>query len=501
MSNLLPSDLSKVDPQQAWQPWVPDDQQPWDAKWVAHFYRRAGFGGSVAEIEQAVKEGFPATLERLLNGSPQAQQRLDLLEWVAESFDQAEALSSMQCWWIYLMLHGGHPLREKMTLFWHNHFATSIAKVHRASLMHRQNQLVRKHALGRFGPFLHEMSRDVAMLIWLDSNENVKAHPNENFAREVMELFSLGVGNYKEKDIQEAARAFTGWHTDSTQDAFEFTKDAHDYEEKTVLGQRGKWDGDDVLTILLKQPATANFLVGKLYRDFVSETPPPKGLLDPLREQFRKSDYDTTSLMKTLLGSRLFFSEHAFLKRVKNPVEFVLGAIHSAWPGSAAPSALIEPLQRMGQNLFAPPNVKGWVGGKTWLNNATLLARNNFAEDVAMGRGFTRAVSYPNFAKEVEAVATELDKSPKGTGKEQAELPPPPIDFDLVKRFDLKKASDAALLINRLGELFLPGYLPERAKSKLQAYLSDGKPTGAKLDTRIREAAHAVMCMPEYQLC
>ena len=162
------------------------------------------------------------------------------------------------------MLNGGCPAHEKMTLFWHNHFATSIAKVQRTTLMFNQNRLIREHALGKFGSFLHDMSKDAAMIVWLDNNSNLKAHPNENYAREVMELFSLGVGHYTEKDIREAARAFTGWHTNG--DEFDFNARYHDDGEKTVLGKTGNWNGDDVLDILLKRPDCAEFLVRKLYR-------------------------------------------------------------------------------------------------------------------------------------------------------------------------------------------------------------------------------------------
>ena len=167
------------------------------------------------------------------------------------------------------MLQGGHPLREKMTLFWHNHFATSLAKVQDPALMFRQNGLLRQHALGRFGPFLQAMSKDPAMLVWLDSNTNVKGRPNENYARELMELFSLGVGHYTEQDIREAARAFTGWRTDG--EGFAFDARLHDGGPKTVLGQTGAWDGGDVVRIVLEQPAAARFLVRKLYHFLVSE--------------------------------------------------------------------------------------------------------------------------------------------------------------------------------------------------------------------------------------
>ena len=206
------------------------------------------------------------------------------------------------------MLHGGHPLREKLTLFWHNHFATSLAKVQDPALMFRQNCLLREHALGRFGPLLQAISRDAAMLVWLDSNSNVKGKPNENYARELMELFSLGVGHYTEKDIREAARAFTGWRTDG--EGFAFDARLHDGGPKTVLGQTGAWDGGDVVRIVLEQPAAARFLVRKLYHFFVSEKAvPPDALLEPLCESFRKSDYDIAALVRTILASRHFYSD------------------------------------------------------------------------------------------------------------------------------------------------------------------------------------------------
>ena len=283
------------------------------------------------------------------------------------------------------MLEGGHPLREKLTLFWHNHFATSYAKVRSTKLMFEQNAILRKHALGKFRPFLLDMSRDTAMLVWLDSNRNVKGAPNENYAREVMELFSLGVGNYTEKDIQEAARAFTGWHHDTEVVKFEFNRDLHDDGAKTIFGKTGKFTGEDVVRLCCEQAACAKFLVGKLYAFLVSETPPPKELLAPLADRFRTSDYDIAGLVGTMLGSRLFFSEHAYRKRVKWPVEYALGAINAAVPSRVPLSDVIDPLAKMGQPLFAPPNVKGWRTGTDWLNSATLLARNNFAETVALG--------------------------------------------------------------------------------------------------------------------
>ncbi|MCI0702770.1 MAG: DUF1800 domain-containing protein, partial [Planctomycetia bacterium] len=380
---VLPSTLDKVDPTDAWKPWKPTPADPWNRKWAAHLYRRAAFSASSEELIDAEKLGLDGTLELLLKGQPQAEEMLPTLNDVGRvAATRDENGLQLRGWWLYCMLQGGHPLREKMTLFWHNHFATSIAKVRDSNLMLRQNRLLREHALGQFPPMLQAISRDGAMLVWLDSNSNVKGKPNENYARELMELFSLGVGNYTEKDVREAARAFTGWHTDS--DGFRFRADRHDNDSKTVLGKTGNWDGTDIVKIVLEQPAAARFLVRKLYTHFVSEISPPDKLLEPLCNSFRKSDYDIAALMKTMLASRLFFSDHAFRKRIKSPIEFVVGAVQTiyrrykeedihSWP--LPHTALVRWLTGMGQTLFAPPNVKGWPGGKTWLNTSTVLER------------------------------------------------------------------------------------------------------------------------------
>ncbi len=498
MSIPLPSELAKVNPATAWQPWEPDRAQPWSAQWASHLYRRMTFGAAPSEIELAVSEGFPATFERLLRGRPETGVRDKMLADLGEEFARDGAIVKLRGWWLYGMLNSGHPFREKLVLFWHNHFATSVNKVHSPTLMYRQNQLQRQYALGSFRPLLGEISRDVAMLIWLDSNKNVKGRPNENYAREVMELFTLGVGNYTEKDVQEAARAFTGWHADTFTERFAFDADEHDDGEKTILGQRGRWNGDDVLRIILDQPAAARFLVRKLYRDFVSETPPPAALLDPLAERFRKSDYDIADLIKTILGSRLFFSEHAYLKRIKSPVEFVLGAAKAAWPGPLAPSTVTPNLETMGQSLFAPPNVKGWPGGKVWLNNATLLARNNFANWVAIsiGAGVVTGLS------PVPPPPPPPDPNAPAATPNLNAPPPDPVDkFDVSLYARSKKAVTPKEDVAALAEQFFPGGLNAAAAARLQAFIAEGDPKGTNLNRRVRETAHAMMCMPEYQLC
>jgi uncharacterized protein (DUF1800 family) len=351
---------------------------------------------------------------------------------------------------------------------------------------------------------LLDLSRDVAMLRWLDSNQNVAGAPNENYAREVMELFSLGVGNYTEQDIREAARAFTGWHTDAApgrdEDTFQFNPDLHDAGPKTVFDKSGNWGGEDVVRLCGDHPACARFLVGKLYAFLVSETPPPAGLLVPLEERFRKSDYDISDLVRAVLGSRLFFSPHAFRKRVKWPVEYALGAIRAVVPGRAPLADLLDPLAKMGQQLFAPPNVKGWRTGTDWLNSATLLARNNFAETVATGTwaqggGTTQPAPRAKTATTVPAKPTE----------EQPPPPPAPEVDPAGLLFDPKPTS-AAALVRRMSELLYGEEVPPAARRKVEAFLLGGKKHLAKdadeaaIRQRTREALHALMCLPEYQL-
>src|SRR5579859_7372311 len=250
MSAKLPP-LDQLDPVEAWRPWGPSSADPWGRKWAAHLYRRAAFGANRAELLEAERLGPQGTLDLLMRGDPRADELrggLDDIGRIAAERDDGTG-DLLRGWWLYVILQGGHPLREKLTLFWHNHFATSIVKVRETALMFRQNCLLRQHALGKFGPFLQAISKDGAMLVWLDSNSNVKGKPNENYARELMELFSLGVGNYTEKDVREAARAFTGWGSEDTD--YTFDRSQHDDGPKTVLGQTGNWNGDDIVRIVL----------------------------------------------------------------------------------------------------------------------------------------------------------------------------------------------------------------------------------------------------------
>jgi hypothetical protein len=487
-------------------PWEPGPKDPFNLKWAGHLFRRAGFGAAPGDLRAAVEKGLDAALTRLVEGDAGAEDRLRLLLAVGDKMVSDDRPDELRGWWCYCMIHTAQPLREKMTLFWHNHFATSVTKVGRPTLMYAQNKLLRRHALGRFRPFLLDVSRDPAMIVWLDNNSNVKGKPNENYAREVMELFSLGVGNYTEQDVKEAARAFTGWHTNGSGDAYEFSARQHDADPKTLLGKTGNWNGDDVVRILCDQPQAARFLVRKLYRYFISEThDPPAALLEPLAESFRKSDYDIAALMKTMLRSRHFFSEYAYRQRVKSPPEFVLGAARAvAHPTEEQdtvrlpPGTLVGRMEAMGQELFAPPNVKGWPHGKAWLNTATVLARNNFARQVAFGQVAEELPDDAGLAPYLGKQALPVREAPPAPPVPEGPEPQPVYDSaDLIRQ---AKLTEPAKVVDFLLDLFLQGDVPPPARAKLVAFVGDGKPKDKALDRRVREAAHTIMCMPEYQL-
>ncbi len=476
MSGTAHPSLDKVDPQDAWRPWEPSAEQPWDLKWASHLYRRAAFGASPTQLREALQRGFRPSLDLLLVGGDEAARKEEhAVAGSGATIALGYNLFELRGWWVTRMLTSAHPLREKMTLFWHNHFATSIIKVQSTALMYQQNHLLRRHALRRFGPFLQEMSQDPAMLVWLDSNSNVKGKPNENYARELMELFSLGIGHYTEKDIREAARAFTGWHTDGK--GFVFKPAEHDDGPKTVLGKSGNWNGDDVVRLCLEQPACARFLARKLFQFFVSESDEvPEALIEPLAELLRKNDYDLLGAVRTILGSRLFFSTHAYRRRIKSPVELVLGAVRALAPLEwVEPRALVNRLEAMGQELFAPPNVKGWRGGKAWLNTATMLARHNFCQVLALGMGKLNA-----------------EAPPDGRGLALA--------IYVVAPLRRAHVFDPPTVVAFYADALLGGDLRPSAREHLIDFLKEDNSPANGWDERVREVVHAIMTTSEFQL-
>ncbi len=373
----MSSDLNTLDPRQAWLPFEPDARHPWTRTLAAHLYRRAGFAADAPTLEAAVQRGPSATVELLF--APPGEGRV--LDRDAETLAAAVLATNdprrLSAWWLYVMLRTSDILREKMTLFWHGHFATGAEKVQDALLMYRQNLLFRRQACGRFEDLVQGVSRDPAMLIYLDSAVNRKARPNENYAREVMELFCLGEGHYTEHDIREAARCFTGWEVRRKQ--FHLNRRQVDPGVKTVLGRTGPFGGEDVVRVILEQPAAPRFLVRKLVRFLVCDEPAPSdALIEPLAVEFRDSGLDVGRVVRRIISSRLFFSEHAVGRKVRSPVELGVGLLR-VLEGTCNVYQLAEELAALGQELFFPPNVKGWDGGRAWINSSTLLARASLA--------------------------------------------------------------------------------------------------------------------------
>ena len=372
------------DPARAWAPFEPGPSSPWDLGRVAHLHRRAGFAAPWAILARDLADGPGPSVERLLGGEPTALDGTPTAQFdgaadaIAAGIGPDTPPARLRAAWVYRMLLTPRPLVERMTLFWHGHFATSIAKVGDTAMMARQNTLLRTHALGRFGDLLTAIGRDPAMLVWLDAANNPKARPNENYAREVMELFALGRGAYTEADIREAARALTG-RSVARGECRDRPLD-HDDGTKAILGRTGTFTGDDLVPILLDQPACAGFLARKLHRLFLSEVDEPSdALLAPLAESLRSSGYDVGAAVRTILRSNLVFDPSSRRRRVKSPIELGIGtarALELARPTVSA-LALGDWAARAGQSLFAPPSVAGWDGGKTWIHTAAMLERTN----------------------------------------------------------------------------------------------------------------------------
>jgi uncharacterized protein (DUF1800 family) len=303
-------------------------------------------------------------------------------------------MGRLQAAWFYRMLFGSDPLGEKLTLLWHDHFATAHSKVRDPALMRRQNDTLRRHARGRFADLLNAAVREPALLLYLDAPTNRPGRPNENLARELMELFTLGAGNYTEADVKEAARALTGWAVEEGQ--FTEAADRHDSGAKTILGRTGTWTGSDLLGLLLGHPATADRVAFKLCRQFFGEGAIPPAAVAALAAGLREHDLDVGWAVATVLKSRLFFAEANLGTRVLGPVEFVVGAARALEMADPAPStlALADWSARMGQELFEPPNVGGWPGGRAWLHARGLIARANYAAALLAGPGVGRPAPY-----------------------------------------------------------------------------------------------------------
>ena len=366
-----------------------------DLALVAHLFRRAGFGAARDEMERYAERGYEAAVEDLVN--PERRPPLD--EDIISRYYDGENQIIWTATWIYRMIVTERPLVEKMALFWHHVFATGVGKVEHVPSMVRQIQMFRERGLGDFRTLLEALSKDPAMIFWLDNNENRLGEPNENYGRELLELFSMGVGNYTEDDIKNASRAFTGWtftqpiplypqgHYPSE---FVFKPEEHDYGRKTFLGETGDFDGGDIIDIIVKREATARFIARHLYNFFVADEPqvpawpiePPRdqAAIDSIVDTYFASGGDMRAIMRGILTSDYF--KEARFQKVKSPTELVAGALKLGG-GLSAPTPGIGKYQAatalMGQQLLNPPTVEGWHTGREWIDGGTLNERINFA--------------------------------------------------------------------------------------------------------------------------
>ena len=361
-----------------------------DAAEARHLLARSGFGGTPAEIEALAPLTREAAVAAILAHAgksavtPPPPWEADWLPPKRDGMSEAERLAlrdtqrergrELKAWWLTEMCATPSPLTEVMTLFWHNHFTSSLAKVKAPALLYRQNLLLRRHALGNFAELLHAIARDPAMLVYLDNARSRKEAPNENFARELMELFTLGEGRYTESDLQEAARAFTGWSLDRETGAFRFRAAWHDDGQKEILGRRGAFDGDDVIDLLLTRPETAETIVGKLWRRFISEAPDPAEV-QRLGTVFRNGGYEMKPLLVAIFTSEAFWAPENRGRLVKSPVDLVVGSLRLFDLPVNDDRDLAWLTRRLGQDLFDPPDVKGWPGGTAWITGASLLDR------------------------------------------------------------------------------------------------------------------------------
>jgi uncharacterized protein (DUF1800 family) len=482
--------------------------------WKAHhLLNRAGFGGTPSQVRALTNLGLEGAVDHLLNfesipgqpvraeefdrnimrpatmeergelrrarqrGDEAAVERLRRERIAAEQADRVQT-AAMQKWWLKRMIETPRPFEEKMALFFHGHFATNYRAVEDSYHMFLQNQLFRASATGNFKALVHKMIRDPAMIVFLNNHQNRAQAPNENLARELMELFTLGEGNdYTEDDIKEGARALTGYTYND--DEFYFDERVHDKGTKRILGQSGNFDGDDFVNLIFTRPKVSQFLCLKLYRYFVSDMP---GLPESdgqkyvlkLADEFRRHKYELKPVLRTMFLSQHFYSAENMASQIKSPLQLVVQAIRSLRVPARRLSALVSAGDLMGQSLFFPPTVKGWDGGRAWINTATLFVRQNVMVYLLTGR-------------RPDAYEWETDGS----------------EPDLVHLVDHLRSDSGAVSAHDAVTYLLRFTLgAEPSEDRVAPLVTFVERHGGKMDTTMLIALLSLItAMPEYQLC
>jgi len=398
---------------------APLDDRDFTPAQARHLLWRAGFGGTIDQVETLHRMGLQRAVQHLVDyqltpddampafesdpdiirpptdeeralfrrarqtGDEKLQERVREIRRKQRRADRDQARDYAK-WWVRRMIETPRPMQEKLVLLWHDHFATRYRNVNDSYKMIQQLALFRREANGNFGDLARGIVRDPAMLVFLNNNQNRARNPNENLARELMELFTLGEGHYTEHDIQQAARALTGYFVDDHD--FAFRKNQHDDGVKTILGRRGAFDGESLVEVLLRQTACARFVAYKLYEAFVADLPDPDNVPDSagvvierLSQILRRENYELKPVLGVLLRSRHFHDAAVVGRRIKNPVEFVIGMNRSLTPPPRDANLMVQAMAEMGQQLLDPPNVSGWRSGRAWISTSTLFVRHNTA--------------------------------------------------------------------------------------------------------------------------
>jgi hypothetical protein len=524
----------------------------WDARAAEHLLNRAAFGGTSADVARLVAMGQAAAIESLFP-DPKAAPQPEILaqrtlygglespgdrhvtvverrkDYSCLAPDLILPLNKYGDWWIERMIKSEDPLRDRMTIFWHGHFVSSIKEVANSQDMIQQIQFLREHSLGKFEALVRGIGRDPAMLRYLNNDTNVKDHPNENWARELMELFSLGDGNYTETDIKQAARAFTGWSRDANS-AFEFKRLDHDFGEKRVLSVDGNLDGDHIIDIILAQPACGRFLARKILLH-LEGVPPTQARVDDYAEFLRKNGYDIGKMLRRLFLDPQFYRDEIVGARVVGPVEYMIGA--SRRLGIDPPGLMVlSACEVLGQRIFWPPSVKGWEGGMSWINTATMMQRSNMV-GVLLGVIDVQSLMHDDeFTMSDDAMPEEGKGEAAAQGEKMTGAAPKKEKGSRTSGFNqlryiqqmgwmptvslaeraksAKKQSDEELTMWMLEDLLAIPVTMDMAREPLtflrqereKAGLADGHmlDDAKRAEPVLRELAHLILSLPEAQL-
>ena len=496
--------IPPLDPREAWKP-LPSSA--WNADLARHLLRRAGWAARPDEVSRAVDEGLPATLERIFpTAAPalerpiflaRANERIAELQPLKKSAPTPEdrqglereerelnrlAAAELAFKWLQAAADPARSAAEKWLLFLSDVYVVSFEKVRRAEFIYRHLDVLRAGAFGPAPELAKAVSRSPAMIEYLDLNRSSKRAPNENFARELFELFALGEGNYAEDDIKQAARAFTGYRF-NLQDGFRLATRDHDTGEKKIFGKSAPFSGDEVIDLAYAQPAASSFLPREMARFYLTDQPPPQDYFAPLGDAWRDSGFNLRELCLRFFGSAVFYHPEYRASFIKSPLHYYLGLVQDlGLDVIPLERATLQPLRQMGQQMFQPPNVRGWVGGRLWINSSTLAARRQLAQTLCSP--FDQDRLNADEKLEIEAA--------RDAGRRRFT-----VDDERIQAFVTLGARGIA---DRLCDYFLPGRVDDAYRAALVDYLS-AAPDAAAFEDRARRAAITVLQSPEYQLC